>query len=48
MRPQHLTVESARRAQAWNCPALTATALLMPVTLTGVVRCEVVASPSWP
>ncbi|MFO0755354.1 MAG: hypothetical protein U0359_02620 [Byssovorax sp.] len=31
--PRHLTVES-RRAQAWNWPALTATALLMPVTLT--------------
>src|SRR3989442_6792136 len=48
--PQHRTVPSARSAQVWKPPAVTAMAVVIPVTRTGVTELnEVVAgAPSWP
>jgi hypothetical protein len=47
--PQHRTVPSPRSAQLWcHHPAVTATAPVIPLTGTGVVRRVVVPSPSCP
>ena len=51
--PQHLTLPLDRSAQAWPLlpePALApiATAVVIPLTVTGVVRLEVVPLPSSP
>src|SRR3990172_3409111 len=48
-RPQHFTPPPAVRAHVWSLPAaICATPLPRPTTPTGVVRCAVVPSPSWP
>src|SRR2546430_17113024 len=50
MTPQHCTVPFERSVQVWKPPAVTAMAVVIPVTRTGVTELnEVVAgSPSWP
>jgi hypothetical protein len=49
--PQHLIAPSARIAQVCDAPAAIETAGLaedIPETVTGLLRCVVVPSPSWP
>src|SRR5690349_10141387 len=47
-RPQHLTVESLKRAQEWSLPVATLVAVAMPETVTKLVELIVVPFPSWP
>ena len=47
--PQHLTPPAFVSAQVWLSPAAIArTPLVSPLTSTGVRRCVVELSPSWP
>src|SRR2546426_12250059 len=48
--PQHCTVPLARSAQVWKPPAVTAMAVVIPVTRTGATELNVVVagSPRWP
>src|SRR3990167_2329320 len=48
LRPQHLAVPSESTAHEYCVPALTATALVRPPTVTNVVRVVVLPSPSSP
>ena len=49
LRPQHHTAPPLVTAQVWPLPAATAsTPLASPLTGTGVSRCVVVPSPTWP
>ena len=46
--PQHLAVPPANNAHEWLAPALIATAVVRPLTTTGVDEPVVVPFPNWP
>src|SRR5206468_12447297 len=54
LRPQQRALPSCRRAHMWKIPASMATAVVIPLTVTGVGSMRVVGgamgapSPSWP